>query len=133
MLLFSVIYSVNFSSCPPNKVYTGASNLSLPFKKSNSMTNKYSTISAPVFLANSPAPKALPPVAKISSTIKTFAPLGITSCWISNSSEPYYFWNSTLKVGPGNLPGFLTGTNPAFKAKAKVGPNKNPLLSNPMT
>ena len=51
-----VYESLNFSSCPPNNVNTGACNLSLPFKKSNSITNKNSTISAPALRANSPAP-----------------------------------------------------------------------------
>lgn len=71
------------------------------------------------------------PVAMMSSTTRTCCPSLIASFWIWKKSSPYSFLKPAVSVGPGSFPSFRTGTKAAPSRRAKVGPNRRPLASNP--
>ena len=75
----------------------------------------------------------VPPVANKSSTIKILAPCSIASLCISIILLPYSKSYSVLTTSPGNLPSFLTGTNPLSNFNARGAPIKNPRASIPKT
>ena len=112
-------------------VKAGASSFSLPFKKSSSRMNMYPSRTPPSFFTSEPAAAAEPPVAIMSSTTSTCWPVLIASACIWKKSCPYSLSNPASSVGPGSFPGFLKGTNPAPKRKARLGPNRNPRASKP--
>ena len=75
----------------------------------------------------------MPPVARRSSWSTTTSPSSIASRWISMVSTPYSLLYDLLIVSAGNLPGFLTGTNPALMSRASIEPPIKPRDSIPTT
>jgi len=100
-----------------------------PCKKSSSIKNTIPLTKAPCFSTKRAAAEMVPPVARTSSSNKTFSPLLKASLCISMVAMPYSKEYSSESVCHGSLPFLRIGVNPQPSSRAMQGPKKNPLDS----
>src|SRR6266508_2436697 len=97
------------------------------------MRKASATISPLSCFTSSMVPATVPPVARRSSTMSTFAPGLSASRCISSVAEPYSRSYSTLTTSAGSLPSLRTGTKPTPRLYAIGAPKMNPRDSMPTT
>src|SRR5439155_8392978 len=107
--------------------------LSRPCNTVSSMRKAQATISPLSCFTSSIVPATVPPVARRSSTMSTFAPGGNASLCISSVADPYSRSYSTETTSAGSLPSFRTGTKPAPSLYAMGAPKMKPRDSMPTT